>query len=173
VALNKEQKNKGGRPPIEIDMLEVEKLANLGCTHQEISDYYGCTVKTLTSKEGFYQFYKKGFSSAKMSLRREQIRNALNGNTAMQIFLGKQYLGQADVPDEQRKVWEAQKKSIEVQTEAVRIQNEINKEKLRLLRNAETTTLDKLDQILDNLLLQAAIGQDSEISRKIDEVEDS
>jgi len=42
--------------------------------------------------------YKKGLSVATMSLRRAQLANALKGNAVMQIWLGKQLLGQVDTP---------------------------------------------------------------------------
>jgi len=43
---------------------------------------------------------EKGKQAGKKSLRRAQWDKALNGDTRMQIFLGKQYLGQKDTPED-------------------------------------------------------------------------
>jgi hypothetical protein len=40
--------------------------------------------------------YKKGLENGRSSLRRIQWKAALAGNTTMQIWLGKQYLGQRE-----------------------------------------------------------------------------
>ena len=45
---------------------------------------------------GFSDIYKKLSSTGKMSLRRQQFKSAENGNVTMQIWLGKQWLGQTD-----------------------------------------------------------------------------
>lgn len=44
--------------------------------------------------------FKKYSAGGKRSLRRWQMQAAEKGNTAILIFLGKQYLGQKDNPDE-------------------------------------------------------------------------
>lgn len=44
--------------------------------------------------------FKKYSAGGKRSLRRWQMQTAEKGNVAMLIFLGKQYLGQKDNPDE-------------------------------------------------------------------------
>ena len=84
-----------GRPKIPIDYDTVEKLANIQCTQQEIASFLGCSVDTLQRDEEFCGIYKKGQENGKMSLRRMQYKLA-EKNTAMAIFLGKQYLGQKD-----------------------------------------------------------------------------
>ena len=47
-------------------------------------------------KDSFGNVYKKTSAAGKMSLRREQWRSAEKGNVTMQIWLGKQWLGQTD-----------------------------------------------------------------------------
>lgn len=91
-----EEKKKVGRPKIEIDYDEVEKLANIQCTYKEIASFFGCSEDKLKRDEEFIHHFKKGFDGGKMSLRRTQFRLA-ETNTAMAIWLGKQYLGQRDV----------------------------------------------------------------------------
>jgi len=44
----------------------------------------------------FADYYKRRQGKGHVSLRRSQVQNALNGSTTMQIWLGKQWLGQSD-----------------------------------------------------------------------------
>lgn len=54
----------------------------------------GCSKDTLERR--FAAVIEKARSQMKMSLRRTQIKLAENGNVAMAIWLGKQYLGQRE-----------------------------------------------------------------------------
>lgn len=83
------------RPKIKIDYSIVEKLANIQCTQDEIANFLGISVRTLQRDEEFCRIYKKGQDNGKMSLRRYQFKLA-EKNTAMAIWLGKQYLNQRD-----------------------------------------------------------------------------
>ena len=89
-------KNKGGRPKIEINYSLVEKLAHIQCTQEEIAEVLGVSTRTLLRNKEFCHIYKKGLESGKSSLRRLQFKSAEAGNATMQIWLGKQYLGQKD-----------------------------------------------------------------------------
>jgi hypothetical protein len=51
----------------------------------------------LSNDAGFSGAYEKGLENGKSSLRRLQWKAALGGNITMQIWLGKQYLGQRDM----------------------------------------------------------------------------
>lgn len=84
-----------GRPKKQIDYNAVEKLANIQCTQEEIANFLGISVRTLQRDDEFCRIYKKGQDNGKMSLRRIQYKLA-EKNTAMAIWLGKQYLGQRD-----------------------------------------------------------------------------
>lgn len=86
------------RPKIKIDYATVEKLANIQCTQEEIANFLDISVRTLQRDGEFCRIYKKGQDNGKMSLRRYQYKLA-EKNTAMAIWLGKQYLGQKDVID--------------------------------------------------------------------------
>lgn len=98
------EKNKGGRPPKEIDKLQFEKLCELQCTRDEICSWFDVTDKTLskwcekTFGEGFSAVFDKKREKGKIALRRNQWRLS-ETNTAMAIFLGKQFLGQSDNPE--------------------------------------------------------------------------
>lgn len=86
----------GGRPRIKIDYDTVEKLAHIQCTYGEIAEFLGCSIDKLKHDKEFIHHYKKGAEGGKMSLRRTQFKLA-EKNTAMAIWLGKQYLGQREI----------------------------------------------------------------------------
>lgn len=89
-------KSKGGRPKKEIDYKAVDKLASMMCTQEEIASYLGVSTRTLQRDEEFNKVYKEGLDKGRMSIRRRQFLSAEGGNVTMQIWLGKQYLGQRD-----------------------------------------------------------------------------
>ena len=78
----------------DIDPKQVEQLAGFGCTNTEIASFFGCS-KDLISKS-YSKNVAKGQDSGKIRLRKYQWTPAKNGNVAMLIWLGKQYLGQTD-----------------------------------------------------------------------------
>lgn len=98
----KRGKNKGkmGRPKKEIDYEQVERLASVGCTIKEISAIMQISEAVLYADAHFSEFHKRGLENLRMSLRRQQVKKAIDeNNTTMQIWLGKQLLGQSEEPD--------------------------------------------------------------------------
>ena len=91
---------KRGRPKIEIDLEQVEKLGMLQCTYSECGAWFGVHESTLKKNPEFITAYKKGSEKGKISLRRKQFKLA-EKNTSMAIWLGKQYLGQREPTTEQ------------------------------------------------------------------------
>lgn len=93
-----------GRPRIEINKEEFEGLCNLMCTLKEIAGWFKCSEDTIERwcvreyEESFADTYKKMSSGGTISLRRLQWNSAQKGNVPMQIWLGKQWLGQKDNP---------------------------------------------------------------------------
>lgn len=87
-----------GRPKKPIDYELVAKMANIACTEAEIAAMLDVSVRKLQKDKEFIRIYKKGLENARSSLRRWQFKSAANGNVTMQIWLGKQMLGQRD-PD--------------------------------------------------------------------------
>src|SRR3990167_11152323 len=85
-----------GRPKKVIDYKIVAKLAGIHCTQEEMADVLECGLRTLQMDAEFMHIYKKGIANAKMSLRRKQWQAVENGNVAMMIWLGKQYLSQRE-----------------------------------------------------------------------------
>ena len=103
-----ETKNKGGRPKIQIDQKSFEELCKMQCTELEIAGFFGCSDETLnkwckkTYKKTFQECFEIFRQGGKASLRRTQWLMAEH-NAAMAIFLGKNYLGQADDPQKYAK----------------------------------------------------------------------
>lgn len=93
---------KMGRPRIEIDKENFEKLCSMQCTLVEIAGFFDCCEDTIekwckeTYSETFSEVFKKKSAKGKISLRRSQFKVADSGNASMLIWLGKQYLGQTD-----------------------------------------------------------------------------
>jgi hypothetical protein len=77
----------------------IFKLSTLHCTYKEIASVVGTSVSTLEKR--YSGIIEKGRSEGKKSLRRAQMEKALNGDTRMLIWMGKQYLDQKDTPTDQ------------------------------------------------------------------------
>ena len=89
------------KPRKKIELTEeakIEKLASYGLTNKEIAEALGYDENTL--KRNFEIFLTKGKADLKQRLKKKQISVALGGNVSMLIWLGKQYLGQADKSEE-------------------------------------------------------------------------
>jgi hypothetical protein len=89
-----------GRPPIPIDLAELEKLCVLQCTQREIAAWFGCTERTIESyakKPEVAEVMDRGRAKGQISVRRAQMKLLEAGNATMGVWLGKQYLGQRDV----------------------------------------------------------------------------
>jgi len=81
------------KPPA-IDNEQLELLASYGCTNAEIAAMARISVRTL--QRSYLEYVDRGRVNLAMSLRRKQTQMALEGNVAMLIWLGKQYLGQSE-----------------------------------------------------------------------------
>jgi hypothetical protein len=75
---------------------DVYNLAVIGCNDREIATWFDCDESTL--RYNFKDIIEKGREDLKHSLRRAMIKNALQGNAALQIFLAKNFLGMSDTP---------------------------------------------------------------------------
>jgi hypothetical protein len=93
-------KHAGGRPRLQFDLRQVEALARIGCTDDDMAAVLGVSVDTIQRRKRscaeFRGVIEKGRASLRNSLRRLQVKKALEGNTTMLIWLGKQLLGQSD-----------------------------------------------------------------------------
>ena len=81
-----------------IDRDLVFKLACIQCSDQEIAEVVGTTAGNLRKRFG--KILDKGKEEGKKSLRRAMWEKAMNGDTRVQIFLSKQYLGMRDTPED-------------------------------------------------------------------------
>jgi len=100
--MGKHEGDQGGRPVYEIDYKTLDNLCGIMCTAEEIASLLEIDRDTLSAAlkrdghEGFSAYYKKKSANGKMSLRRVQYQSALDGNTTMLVWLGKQHLDQVD-----------------------------------------------------------------------------
>lgn len=92
------------RPRKEIDKKTFEKLCGLQCTLEETCDFLEVTDKTLrawcrrTYRGSFSEVYKMYSAKGKIALRRAQLQAAEKGNASLLIWLGRNWLGQAEAP---------------------------------------------------------------------------
>jgi len=95
-----EKKHPGGRPRIEVDLREVEELARIGCSEDDMGAVLGVSHELIRRRKNsdpeFRAALEKGRATTRNSLRRLQLKQALQGNKTMLIWLGKQLLGQTD-----------------------------------------------------------------------------
>jgi hypothetical protein len=92
-------KRKAGRKPVEIDLIELEKLSSLHCTNEELADWFGVSTRTIETRRKrpeFAEAMQRGRSKGRISVRRAQMKMLDSGNSTMGVWLGKQLLGQRD-----------------------------------------------------------------------------
>lgn len=94
-----------GRPKSVFNEKELKYLCSIHCTFDEIAGFFQMNKDVLSRKIKqeygitFTEFYEKNSQGAKVSLRRRQIQAAMDGDTKMLIFLGKNMLGQKEKLD--------------------------------------------------------------------------
>ena len=72
------------------------------CTDEEIAGWFGVSTRTIERRRKspvFAETICRGKARGRISLRRAQLKILEQGNATMGIWLGKQYLGQADQID--------------------------------------------------------------------------
>jgi hypothetical protein len=95
-------KDKGGRPRKEIDYKVLDQLCKIQCTGEEVAAILGMSYGVMDGNirkdcgVGFREYREKKGAEGRRSLRRKQYQLAMHGDRTMLIWLGKQYLGQAD-----------------------------------------------------------------------------
>ncbi len=93
-----------GRPKIDIDLDELERLSALNCTMPELAAFFKVPLRTLedrfTNDADVRESIERGRQFGKLSIRRKQIQIMNDTNSVpMAIWLGKQLLGQRDRHD--------------------------------------------------------------------------
>ena len=92
--------SKRGRKPVQINLVELEKLAAMDCTDEEIAGWFEVSTRTIESRRKRPEFaaaIARGRARGRISLRRKQFQILEAGNPTMAVWLGKQILGQRDV----------------------------------------------------------------------------
>lgn len=95
-------KNKGGRPKVKIDYESLDKYCAIHCTGNECAALLDVSYEHLNNQlkkdgnGGFLDYFALKSANGKASLRRRQFQAAQEGNPTMLIWLGKQWLEQAD-----------------------------------------------------------------------------
>lgn len=87
---------KGRTKVADVDRATIYKLASIGCTLEEIG--YITNLNHETIRKHFGDIYTIGQANIKKALRRKQFERAMEGSDRMLIWLGKQMLGQKEVP---------------------------------------------------------------------------
>lgn len=92
-----------GRPRKEFNPQLFEELCNIQCTELEIAAVMGMSIELINQNcnrvygRNFLDVFAEKREGGRTSLRRAQWKSAIEGkNTIMQIFLGKNMLGQTD-----------------------------------------------------------------------------
>jgi hypothetical protein len=83
-----------GRPKKKVDIEQLKKMAGLGLSVAEIAALMDCSVDTIYRR--FSKHIDAGRQRRNGKLRIKQYEMAMAGNPTMLVWLGKQYLDQAD-----------------------------------------------------------------------------
>ena len=90
------------RPEAKIDLAELEKLAGMQCTNEEIAAFFGISSRTIVRRcrtEKFRDIIEQGRAKGRVSVRRALFKLANAGNVAAAIFLSKNLPGYKARPD--------------------------------------------------------------------------
>jgi hypothetical protein len=97
--MSEEQDNKPEKKRYKtVDRDLVYKLACIQCSDTEIAEVLG--IKPEALRRRFGKILEQGKQKGRESLRRAMYEKAMNGDSRLQIFLSKQYLGMKDTPDD-------------------------------------------------------------------------
>ena len=94
------------KPLYQADWQQIDKMCAISCTGEEMASVLGVDYDTLVAackrdhKSRFSEYIKQKSLGGKMSLRRKQYDQAMSGNSTMLIWLGKQWLKQAEKVDD-------------------------------------------------------------------------
>src|SRR5216110_2194593 len=100
ISMHGGQRSGAGRRGLHIDLVQLEKLAALECTDQEIAAWFGVSQATIARRRrdsAFAEVIERGRARGRISVRRAQMKLLASGNASMAIWLGRQLLGQRDV----------------------------------------------------------------------------
>lgn len=84
---------------LEIDLAQVEEMAEEFCTQDEIANDMGFNRNVFSRRKDVLAAFRRGNNTAKMSLRHIMYNLARSGDRTMAIFLAKNELGYRDNPE--------------------------------------------------------------------------
>ena len=96
------------KPLKTIDYAKLDAMCAIHCTGEECASILEMDYDTLNAalkrdgNGGFSDYFKLKGAGGKMSLRRKQYDQAMSGNSAMLIWLGKQWLNQSEKIEERK-----------------------------------------------------------------------
>jgi hypothetical protein len=76
----------------------VHNCARSGLNQVQISNLLGFSAELFKTRKDLHDAWNTGRAELQLTLSEKQIETALKGNPLLQIFLGKQILGQTDTP---------------------------------------------------------------------------
>lgn len=82
----------------DIDLQQVEEMAEEFCTQEEIATDMGFNRELFRRREDVMSAFERGKNSAKMSLRHMMYNAARAGDRTMMIWLSRNELGYTDSP---------------------------------------------------------------------------
>jgi len=88
------------RPKVKIELVELEKLAGMQCTDEEIAAFFNVSPRTIERRrqnKKFREIMDQARAKGRVSVRRNLFRLSASGNIAATIFLSKNLLGYKDV----------------------------------------------------------------------------
>jgi hypothetical protein len=82
------------RPRKKIDEQELEKLAMMQCTTEEIANWFSVSKDTIERR--FAAILKRGYSMGVMSMKRQLFAKVQQGDLGAMVWWGKNYAGMSD-----------------------------------------------------------------------------
>jgi hypothetical protein len=96
---NKQLTKRPGPPKWNPDLKLIHDLSEIQCNYAQIAAHCGVSIATIKREVARNQDFKDaidlGRASGAVELRRAQWAAAMDGSIPMQIWLGKQFLGQS------------------------------------------------------------------------------
>jgi len=90
-------KTRRGRPKLDLDLGQIERMASVGCTKREIAVILDISEDTMKRRKDVCEAFTLGQENSKVRLRRAMMQNAIDHrNPTIQIFLAKNMLGMSD-----------------------------------------------------------------------------
>lgn len=126
----------GGRPEIPIDENELEKLAMMQCTVEEIAHFFNCSKDTIERR--FAAIIEKGRAVGRMSMKRQLFSKVQKGDLGAMVWWGKNYAGMSDKVEQRQTVTVQQEIEYKTAWGSTREVNELN-EPERLLNESSSS----------------------------------